>query len=205
MSLEILIGMCGRSGSGKGYVCDLFRDFGIPSVDTDGVYRTLTAAPGESECMRELTAYFGDEIRLPDGSLDRKKLASIVFSGDGEKLSMLNRITHKHILADAVCQADGYFSGGAPAVIIDAPALFESGFDKRCEYTCAVVCDEDRRVRRICRRDGITEDAARARLASQISDSELAEKCDFLIRNNGDDTETVADIKAMIHEIFGEN
>lgn len=200
------IGLCGRSGSGKGYVCSLFADLGIPSVDADKVYSDMTSSPGNSACMNELAAYFGEDIRRADGSLDRQKLASIVFATSSrDKLNALNSITHKYILAEIETIAEKLLENGAAAVLIDAPALFESGFDDKCDYICCVVADEERRIRRICRRDGVSEDQAKKRLASQITDDELIGKCDFVIRNNGDDSVTIADIRKIAEVILPEN
>ena len=89
-----IIGLTGRSGSGKGYVCDRFLSFGIPSIDTDRVYRDITAADEVMRpCTAELCAAFGKQIVSADNSLDRKVLAEAVFT-DSSKLALLNSITH---------------------------------------------------------------------------------------------------------------
>ena len=76
-----IIGLTGRSGSGKGYVCDRFLSFGIPSIDTDRVYRDITAADEVMRpCTAELCAAFGKQIVSADNSLDRKVLAEAVFT-----------------------------------------------------------------------------------------------------------------------------
>ena len=92
-----IIGLCGGSGSGKGTVCEIFSKNQIPAIDTDKVYRELTSA--DSECLRELKKAFGNDIIAPNGSLDRRKLATIVFAGDNaaSQLEMLNKISHKFI------------------------------------------------------------------------------------------------------------
>ncbi len=185
MKSPVLIGLCGRSGTGKGYVCKLLAELGIPSVDTDAVYRAMTA-PCEtlSPCMEELVAAFGEEIRLPDNSLNRPALSAIVFGeGGSESLQTLNRITHAHILRETKRLAEEYAAEGAECVIIDAPVLFESGFDAMCRFTVCVCASEETSVARIIKRDGITEEAARRRLASQIPTEELMRRCDYHIEN----------------------
>lgn len=180
-----LIGLCGRSGSGKGYVAAKFAAYGIPSVDTDAVYRSMTA-PSEtySPCMQELVSAFGEEIANRDRSLNRRALAAIVFADDGaDALKQLNKITHAHILRETVHIADALAKGGARAVIVDAPVLFESGFDAHCDCTLCVIAPEDISVARIVKRDGITDEEARRRLASQISAEELVRRCDYVIEN----------------------
>ena len=90
-----IIGLCGGSGSGKGTVGNIFSDFGYLSIDTDKVYRELT--DNKTHCLDALVCEFGGSILSKNGTLDRKKLAGIVFS-DSEKLKRLNAITHHFIL-----------------------------------------------------------------------------------------------------------
>lgn len=182
-----LIGLCGRSGSGKGYVCAQFRRFGVPSVDTDAVYREIVGAGSAcTECKAELRREFGDSIFSPDGALDRRALAAIVFApGAQQQLSVLNSITHKYILAECLRRAAAYEADGARAVIIDAPLLFESGFDTMCDISICVTAPDDVCVRRICERDGITEYEAKRRLAAQKSADELRALCTCEIVNDG--------------------
>lgn len=193
MSEPVLIGLCGRSGTGKGYVCRKFAAQGIPSVDTDAVYRTMTGpAEALSPCMIELRETFGDGILLPDRSLDRRHLSAIVFADHGENARQkLNQITHKHILSETMRLARQYRADGAEFVVIDAPLLFESGFDAFCRFTVGVIASEETSVQRILARDGVSEEEARRRLASQLSNAELLTRCDYRIFNdrNADDLE----------------
>ncbi|MBQ7475666.1 MAG: dephospho-CoA kinase [Clostridia bacterium] len=171
-SLPVFIGLCGRSGSGKGTVASFFSEFGIPSLDTDRIYRELTAPEDGSGRPAPLTAAladaFGDDIVLPDGSLDRRKLSSIVFREGGDRdRELLNRTTHGAVLDEAERRAAALFDDGFPIVIIDAPLLFESGFDKKCALVIATDAPDETLVRRIAARDGIPEEDAAARLKTQ--------------------------------------
>jgi len=181
-----IIGMCGRSGSGKGYVCRLFLQYGIPSVDTDAIYRRLTGpSPILSPCMLELMHTFGEEIVSEDGSLNRKKLAGIVFSsGDKTALEKLNQITHKYILNESVVMLRRMLNMGAPAVILDAPALFEARLHGLCDHVVCVLADEKTEIHRIMVRDQLTETEARNRLSSQITSEELKKRSEFSIDNS---------------------
>ena len=178
-----IIGLCGSSGSGKGYVSMLFTKHGIPSIDTDRVYRETTTKKG-SECLLELVSEFGNSILTESGELYRPALAKIVFS-DREKLNKLNEITHKHIKKDTEALIEAHRRDGARAVIIDAPVLFESGFDKMCDFTVCVTSPRERKIDRIMTRDQITRDEAEARLNSQKSDEELISLSDYQIDNSG--------------------
>lgn len=182
-----VIGLTGGSGAGKGEVSLCFISQGIKCLDTDKVSREV-CLPGKP-CLRELVDYFGEEILLPDGKLDRKGLAAIVFGEeDPEKREVkhaaLNRITHRHII-DAMnewlrdCERDG-----DSFAVVDAPQLFESGFDRHCDYTVGVIADEEVRIRRIISRDRITRETAEKRIRSQKSNQFFIDTCDFTVYNN---------------------
>ena len=162
-----IIGLCGGSGSGKGAVARIFSSFGILHIDTDRVYHEITSHP--SECLDALVAEFGIEI-APDGALDRARLREIVFSepSSNEKLRRLNRISHKFVIAEIELLIENYKANGAKGVLIDAPLLFESGLDGRCEKVIAVTASKEVRIARIMLRDGITLDAARKRISAQL-------------------------------------
>ncbi len=181
MKDTVKIGICGRSGSGKSYVCSVFSSFGGLHIDTDKVYHDLLEPRRGrmSACAAKIVSVFGDEVA--DGTrIDRKRLGAIVFS-DPEKLVILNRTVHPYILRKtkklvAECEK--------PFALIDAPVLFESGFDRFCDFTVAVVADDETCISRIAKRDGISEEEALKRLSSQISKEELIEKCDFSVNNS---------------------
>ena len=198
----VLIGLCGRSGSGKGYVSALFAAQDIPSIDTDAVYRGMTGPSDElSPCMKELTERFGDCILSDDGSLDRAVMRSLVFGDDRQALLDLDAITHRHILAETERIACELAEKGYPIVLVDAPLLYESGFDKKCARVICVTAPEEKLIRRIMRRDGITEEAARARLGTQKPVTELTDKADYILENNGDDEALLRQVQSCADEL----
>lgn len=176
-----VIGLTGGSGSGKGYVSKLFEAAGVPALDTDMVSRIVTA-PG-SPCLAELTERFGESILLPGGKLDRRRLAEIAFA-DPKLTGALNSITHRHILAYCRDWLEQRRKEGYAAAIIDAPLLYESGFDAECDAVVAVVADRELRIARIMARDGITRAQAEQRLARQHDDGFFRAHADFVIENN---------------------
>ncbi len=182
------IGLCGQSGAGKGYVAAMFAKKGIPSIDTDGVYRDLTAPePSLSPCMAALCDAFGKETALPDGSLNRTYLRTQVFGKENsEKRALLNRITHQFILAETEKRAASLCANGAHFVLIDAPLLYESGIYKKCAAVICVTAPLAVRLARIEKRDGITEEAAMARIRIQIDEDTLRARADYVIVNDGD-------------------
>ena len=189
-----ILGLCGGSGSGKSLVCKCFLKHGIVSIDADKVYHELVSS--NSDCLVELTNEFGNSI-LTSGTLDRRELARIVFS-DPSKLERLNQITHKHILGRIRNMITDYEEKGYNGVIVDAPLLFESGFDKECDFIACVCADKDIRVKRITSRDNISNEDALIRISKQIPDEILREKCNFVIENNGND---ITELENVIDDI----
>lgn len=179
-----IVGLCGGSGSGKSTVLTLFSEYGFIPINTDEIYHELTSK--YTECLKELAAEFGECIVTPSFSLDRRKLAAIVFSenADKEKHKVLNRIAHKHVLGKVREMIAEYRNTGALAVLVDAPMLFESGFDKECDVIISVTADKDVRVQRIVARDSISNEAAMARIAAQLPDDYLIENSDYNIHND---------------------
>lgn len=195
-----VIGLCGGSGSGKGTVAKIFEKYQVRSIDTDAVYHKITS--GKSPCLDELEKFFGGDIIGEDGGLDRRALAKIVFSEDGEqKRACLNKIAHKYVLIEVRKILEEFRSNGNRAAIVDAPMLFESGFNTECDCVVCVIADRGVRIGRITERDNISHEAACARIDSQLPDEQLAQMCDYKIVNNGDLAalnEAVADLAEKI-------
>lgn len=173
-----VIGLCGRSGSGKSQLCKIAMKHGIKVVDCDKVYRELVSY--KSDCLLEIAEHFGNDV-IKNSALDRRYLAPIVFS-DQNKLNLLNKITHKHITAE-IKNIFSNFSN-SDIVILDAPTLFESGLNSICDFIIAVVADDSVAIQRIVKRDNISEAEAIARLSNQKTISFFDENCDCVIHNN---------------------
>jgi dephospho-CoA kinase len=194
-----VIGLCGGSGSGKGTASSIFMELGIPSIDTDMVYREMTCK--DSPCMRALKETFGEAILNDRGGLDRAALGEIVFH-DSEKLRLLNKISHRFILEETRRRIISYAESGYSVVLVDAPVLFESGFDTECDEIICVLADNETRVDRIMRRDGITEDRAIARINSQMSNDELLSRCNYVIYNDSDVESLRASVSALANTLL---
>lgn len=180
-----IIGLTGPSGAGKTRLCTIAEDYGIKSIDTDAVYHSLLVPP--SPCLDELVREFGAEILLPDGTLSRPALSSIVFDEkdiEKVKLARLGEITHKYVLDRAreiIKAADGR---GERAIIVDAPALYESGFDRECDFVICLLADPSLRLERIIDRDSISKERADARINGQKSDEFYSSHADHTLTNN---------------------
>lgn len=183
------IGLTGPSGAGKGAFCRyLEAAYGIPSIDADRVYHGLLIPP--SECLSEIVAAFGSEVLCTDGTLNRAALSAIVFSPSdasvrAERIARLNAITHPHVLSKMQEIAEQHRENGAPAVIFDAPALYESGLDKACDLNIAVTASPETRILRIIARDGISRERAEARVYAQREDAFYTGNADEVLHNDG--------------------
>ena len=193
-----IIGVTGPSGSGKTILTEYFAERGITTVDADKLYHSMLIPP--SRCLDEIFKAFGSGVFNPDGSLDRAALSGVVFS-DPEKLRLLNSTVLRLVLDEIRVILARLKENGEKAVIIDAPTLIESGFDKECDSILCVSAGKDVRVERIIRRDGITKERALRRIAAQKDDSELERLSDFVIENNGDLTTLKAQVGDFISKI----
>lgn len=194
----IVLGLAGGSGSGKTTVSSLFAKHGIMPVNTDEIYHDLTSS--QTMCLSSIVEEFGHAVLNKSGTLDRKALGDIVFS-DSEKLGRLNTIAHYYVLCavrDIIsdAQARGYFG-----VIVDAPLLFESGFDRECDAIVAVVASKEKRVERITARDGISVADANRRIANQLPDEFLSSKADYIITNNSTTKELAKQVECVVNSI----
>ena len=191
----LTLGLTGPTGSGKAVVASLFASFGIPSIDTDAVYRDLLVPP--SACLDELVEAFGDTIRNPDGTLCRRALASIVFS-DRAALERLNAIAHRHILAEARRRIETLRGTGVPAVLLDAPQLYEAHAETDCDAVIAVIADRETRLRRIMVRDGIAESDALRRIDAQHSEAFFRSHADYIIENDSSADALLPAVRAIL-------
>ena len=193
----LIIGLTGPSGAGKGTIASLFAAYGVPSIDTDAVYHDLLMPP--SDCLNELAERFGNGILSPDGALDRKVLAALVFApGHEADLADLNTITHRHVLSEVRRILAVYREQGKPAVLVDAPQLFESGFDAECHHVLSVLAPRNMRLARIMARDGLDEERASARLNAQKPDEFYRSHSDAVVYNHGEASAMDIDVRRLL-------
>lgn len=187
-----IIGITGGIGAGKSTVCKEFSSYGAEIIDADEISRNVTRKNGEA--YEETVKCFGNEILDCNGEIKRKELAKIVFS-DKEELKKLNLITHKHIFRKINEKIE---NSKSDMIVLDVPLLFSDDFPIKCDLTVAVISDAEERIRRVKLRDGEKEEAIRARMANQLSDSVLLEKADLFIENN-----SVEEMKKQVKKIIG--
>lgn len=177
-----IIGLTGQSGAGKGAVSAILARNGFLCIDCDEVYHSLLIPP--SECLDEIKKTFGNGVIKSDGTLDRKKLGEAVFS-DEEKLKKLGEITLHRVIDQCLEIIREKDNGGYAAAVLDAPTLYESGFDCECDTVLAVTADEETRISRIISRDGIDRKSALARIHAQKDEKFYTSRADYVIKNDG--------------------
>jgi dephospho-CoA kinase len=179
----LLFGLTGGIASGKSTVAARLAARGVPVLDADAIAREVVLLGTEG--LGEIRAAFGDGVLLPDGSLDRKALAAVVFADEALR-KRLNAITHPRIGARTAERAAELAARGEPLVCYEAALLVENGLADAFRPLVAVVAPEDVRVARAVTRDGGTAEAALARIRAQVSVAESTRVADFVIHNDAD-------------------
>lgn len=179
-----VIGITGPSGAGKGAASGYLISKNVSVIDADAVYHSVISPP--SDCLDELVSHFGRQILDDSGALNRAALAKLVFGQENrERLELLNKITHKYVVARIRELTEKYAISGAKTCAIDAPLLIEAGLADDCDLTVAVLAEKEIRAERIARRDGIDISLALSRINSQKPDEYYALGADAVIYNNG--------------------
>lgn len=171
------IGVTGGIGSGKSTVCRMLEESGAAVYDSDSRAKHLMNS--DAELRQQLVAEFGSRT-FRDGVLDRKYLASVVFS-DADRLHKLNEIVHPAVRRDfrEWCGENA----DKPYLVLESAILFEAGFENEVDKTLAVVTPLPLRIERVCSRDGATREEVERRIAQQMSDDELSARADYTIAN----------------------
>ncbi len=184
-SLEgvMVVGLTGQTGAGKTTVCKVFGENGFSIINADIIARKVMEKG--MPCLCEICEFFGKDILLDDGSLNRQKLSKLVFS-DKKKLELLNSVTYPYITSEILKTIRHYSKKGSKLILLDAPTLFESRADDFCELIISVIAKETIRLSRIINRDKLTEDAALNRMSSQYQEDFFRQNSDFIIKNNSD-------------------
>ncbi len=196
MARMFRVGLTGNIGSGKTTAAQILADLGAKIIDADAIAHELLA-PGSSVHARVVEA-FGGKIARPDGSIDRSALGDVVF-GDPEKRAILNRIVHPAVREEILRRIAGMEQKDPEGiVVVDAALLVESGFHRLLDCLLVVTCAAEKQLERIVRRNGLTVEQARARMASQLPAREKACIADYEIDNSG----SIEDTRVQIVRIF---
>ncbi|MBI5427007.1 MAG: dephospho-CoA kinase [Nitrospinae bacterium] len=196
--MALLVGLTGSMGSGKSLAASILQGLGARVLDADKICRDLVQPC--SPAWREIAGYFGRDVLREDQSIDRPRLAAIVFE-DPRKREALEAILHPRVIAEErrlfeeIRQQDP----GA-VVVVDAALLIESGNYKNMDRVAVVGADEGTQVQRLLRKGLWTRDEILKRIRSQMSLEEKKKKAHFFIPN---DT-TVEDLKKRLETLYNE-
>ncbi|HBS86346.1 MAG: dephospho-CoA kinase [Bacteroidetes bacterium GWF2_38_335] len=173
----IKVGVTGGIGSGKSTVCMIFKAMGIPVFNADIEAKSIIHS--DSLLKNQIFAQF--DVKLDNGEIDRKKLASLVFNNP-EKLKLLNSLIHPHVFSSF---ANWIKKQSSPYVIIESAILFESGASEFVDETIVVTAPHAVRLQRVMERDGSERSEIEARMKTQLNDIQFLEKNAVFINNDG--------------------
>ena len=191
----LVVGLTGGIGTGKSRVAELLRSLGAALLCSDEIVRELQAPGGEA--LQRIADTFGAEYLLPSGELNRARLGELVFNDSAARLK-LNAIMHPAVTRELSRRLEEQRATGRKLVVIDIPLLLEgrragrgAGAVLPFDLILVVYADEATQVERVMTRDGLTREAALARVSSQLSIDEKREMADVVIDNTGawEDTE----------------
>ena len=181
------IGLTGGIGTGKSYVRARLESRHIPTIDADALARDAVA-PGRP-ALAAIVERFGSAVLQPDGALDRRALAAIVFA-DAAARHDLEAIVHPAVYAAIAQWFSAQEAAGASFAVADVPLLFETGGHTRMDAVVVAACDPEEQVRRVMRRDGATDTDARRRMAAQWPIARKVASADYVIDTGGAFAET---------------
>ncbi|MDX6742999.1 dephospho-CoA kinase [Actinocorallia sp. A-T 12471] len=190
---RLRVGLTGGIGMGKSEVSRRLVQHGAVLIDSDALAREVVepGTPG----LAAIVAEFGDGVLLPDGALDREALGAIVFA-DAAKLKALNAITHPLIGARGQELLEA--APDDAVVVYDVPLLAENGLKPLYDVVIVVDVPEELQIERLTQRRGMTEEAARARIAAQATREQRRAIADHVIDNSG----TLEDLHARVDELW---
>ena len=190
----VVIGLTGGIGTGKSTVSRVLAGLGAVIIDAalvgHEVYKPTNPA------WKSLTRIFGSEILLPDNQVDRQKLGNIVFN-DPAAMTKLNAIMRPEIRNFLIERLEKALDQGEKVAVLDSATLIDAGWTALTDEVWLVIAPKNMIIERLRERDGLSDDAISARLASQLSNEEQLSHVDQLIENNGTLTELTTAVKEL--------
>lgn len=172
-----IIGVTGGIGSGKTTIINYIKSKGFAVYIADDAGKKVMQKP---EIIQQINELFNNKVLLPDGFLDRSKIASLVFN-DNDLLQKLNNIVHPAVGLDF----EEFKKENASEKVIfkETAVLFESGSYKNCDATILITAPLEIRINRVMQRDGITKELVESRIKNQLSDDQKAALATYIVEN----------------------
>jgi dephospho-CoA kinase len=188
----VYLGLSGGIGSGKSTVAKIFADLGAVVIDADAISREVLE-PGQIGYENTILT-FGESVLSESGSIDRKKLAELVFQNPAQ-LAKLEAIIHPAVIA-RVAQIRESLPASA-IVVYDTPLLVEKNLKSQFDKVVIVLADEQIRKDRLVTR-GLELPDIEARISNQATDSERSDVADYIINNDG----TLAQLQDNVTKVW---
>ncbi|WP_024590620.1 MULTISPECIES: dephospho-CoA kinase [unclassified Pseudoalteromonas] len=173
-----VLGLTGGIGCGKTAVSNMFEELGITIVDADIIAREVVL-PNSKE-LKAITAHFGKDILLPDGTLNRAELREKIFTNNNDK-EWLNALLHPLIRIKILTDLNNATS---PYVVLVAPLLFENNLDKYCDHTLLIDVPTSVQIARTVKRDNTSSEQVKSIIASQMSRADKQQKANDILNND---------------------
>jgi len=190
-----VIGLTGGIGSGKSTVSQFLVELGATIIDADAIGHE--AFKPETEAWREVVAAFGQQIVATDGTINRKKLSTIVFTNPKAR-ARLNQIMHPRIYEMVKAQLAEYQRQGVSVVVLEAPLLVEAGWTSLVAEVWVTTASEDTVLKRLRERTKLSEAESRARIRAQLPAEERLKHADVVIDTDCD----LEELKAKVRELW---
>jgi dephospho-CoA kinase len=192
------VALTGGIATGKTYVLDEFRRRGIPSLDADELAHGVTAAG--TEATAAIAARFGADVIAADGAVDRSRLGPIVFA-DPSARRELEAIVHPAVYRAIAAGLRAFeLVGDDPFAIVDVPLLYETGAENAFDRVIVTSAPPEVQITRL-RERGLTEEAARQRLAAQWPTEKKTSRADFVVKTDGTFEETNQQVDAIYRSL----
>jgi len=197
----LIVGLTGNYGMGKSTVLGMFKKLGAVTLGADEIVDELL---NDRSVLASIRTSLGDGVFSKDGSLDRERVAVLIFS-DKAKRDTLEEILHPLVFQriEAFLEKLGKEEAEDGVVIVEIPLLFEKSYAGRFQRNITVHTDENTALKRL-EEKGIAGDMAMTRLAAQMPIEEKIRKADFTINNNGAQEETEKQVRALYNRLIDE-
>ncbi|KAJ7745421.1 dephospho-CoA kinase-domain-containing protein [Mycena maculata] len=194
----LVVGLTGGIATGKSSVSNLLKGKHIPVTDADVLARQVVE-PG-TPALAKIAAFFGSEILQADGTLDRKKLGSVIFN-DEVKRRKLNSIVHPAVRRAMWWGVLKHWIRGSKYCVVDVPLLIEGGLWKWVGTVVVVYCSADVQLARLMQRDGSSREDATSRLNSQLAIADKVQYADRVIDNSGSLVDLEAHVDSLVQAL----
>jgi len=192
------IALTGGPGSGKSTVAQMFRDLGAQVLDADEVAKNVVS-PGQP-AWEEVRREFGPDFFLEDGSLNRARLADLVFRDAGAR-QRLNAIVHPRVTREIARRLEDLAARGVSLVMVEVPLLFEAGLEKNFDMVIVVDAGDKEQIDRMSARDGRAPQEALGILQAQWPLDGKKGRADFVVDNRGALADTRKQVKKLWQQI----